>query len=415
MRAVLIGPQGKIVLKSTVLTVGSSPENSLVINSVKVSAHHAEIRPEGQGYSITDLGSIHGTYVNGERLDFSTPHMLNPGNAITIGDTTFTYEPEEEPQSELDPSAIPDKVSSASALSSDTDNLLPQTANGIGMGDTQPENQQLMLTNPAYTYPQPYMTQNLPQPYMQPIYPEGYVGPIPGYVPIEQVRRRNLRLLTWSGLGLVVVIALAVAGYFFFTRSTPEKTLDTYCSALMGQDYLTAYNQLTASLQNAETENQFANILDAQGHFNSCKHGSTSVKGSVVSVNLTVVSGANQTNSVVTLVQDKDSSWKISMPLPPSMTLMTFCHALKSGDYQTAYNQLAGNVKNQLSEAAYETANRQQVTQAGGITNCTVSNVGQSGSLAIGTITFILGNGLSSNTDYSLVDESGFWRINGAR
>jgi len=134
-----------------------------------------------------------------------------------------------------------------------------------------------------------------------------------------------------------------------------------------------------------------------------------------VSVNLTVVSGANQTSSVVTLVQDKDSSWKISMPLPPSMTLMTFCHALKNGDYQTAYNQLAGDVKNQLSEAAYETANRQQVTQAGGIANCTVSNVGQSGPLAIGTITFILGNGQSSNTDYSLVNESGFWRINGAR
>src|SRR5260221_953712 len=99
MRAVLIGPQGKIILKSTVLTVGSSPENSLVINSVKVSAHHAEIRPEEQGYSITDLGSIHGTYVNGERLDFSTPHMLTPGNSITISDTTFTYELEESTKS----------------------------------------------------------------------------------------------------------------------------------------------------------------------------------------------------------------------------------------------------------------------------------------------------------------------------
>src|SRR5258708_12181803 len=135
MRAVLNGQEGKIIVKSTVLSVGSSPENSLVINSVKVSAHHAEIRPEEQGYSITDLGSIHGTYVNGERLDFSTPHMLNPGNAITIGDTTFTYELEEEPQSEPDPSAIPDEVSSAGALSSDTDNLLPQTANVIGIAN----------------------------------------------------------------------------------------------------------------------------------------------------------------------------------------------------------------------------------------------------------------------------------------
>src|SRR5260370_35700001 len=104
------------------------------------------------------------------------------------------------------------------------------------MGDTQSENQQLMLTNPAYTYPQPYMTQNPLQPYMQPIFPEGYVGPIPGYVSIEQARRRNRRLLTWSGLGLAVVIALAVAGYFFFTRSTPDKTVATSCHASMGKD-----------------------------------------------------------------------------------------------------------------------------------------------------------------------------------
>src|SRR5260370_10664837 len=99
------------------------------------------------------------------------------------------------------------------------------------MGDTQSENQQLMLTHPAYTYPQPYMTQNPLQPYMQPIFPEGYVGPIPGYVSIEQMRRRNRRLLTWCGLGLVAVIALAVAGYFCFPRSTPAKTLHTYCHA----------------------------------------------------------------------------------------------------------------------------------------------------------------------------------------
>jgi len=91
MRAVLNGPQGQTVLESSVLTIGSSPYNSLVLDNIKVSAHHAEIRPEEQGYAITDLGSIHGTYVNGERLDFNALRRLNPGNSITIGDSTFTY------------------------------------------------------------------------------------------------------------------------------------------------------------------------------------------------------------------------------------------------------------------------------------------------------------------------------------
>src|SRR5215470_12434298 len=75
---------GSTILETTLFTFGSSPDNSLVIDNIKVSAHHAEIRSEEHGFSITDLGSIHGTYVNGERLDFNTPRLLNPGNSITI-------------------------------------------------------------------------------------------------------------------------------------------------------------------------------------------------------------------------------------------------------------------------------------------------------------------------------------------
>ena len=100
MKAVLHGPQGSTILETTLFTFGSSPDNSLVIDNIKVSAHHAEIRSEEKGFSITDLGSIHGTYVNGERLDFNSPRLLNSGDSITIGDFVFTYEIEETPQIE---------------------------------------------------------------------------------------------------------------------------------------------------------------------------------------------------------------------------------------------------------------------------------------------------------------------------
>src|SRR6516164_5156793 len=108
MQAALIGPSGQIILESTAFTIGSSPDNSLVID--KVSAHHAEIRPEEHGFSITDLGSIHGTYVNGERLDFNTPHMLSPGNSIAIGDMVFTYDVEDTQQTEQAPAASANEV-----------------------------------------------------------------------------------------------------------------------------------------------------------------------------------------------------------------------------------------------------------------------------------------------------------------
>jgi FHA domain len=399
MRAVLNGPQGKTVLESSVLTIGSSPYNSLVLDNIKVSAHHAEIRPEEQGYAITDLGSIHGTYVNGERLDFNALCRLNPGNSITIGDSTFTYEVEDAPQD------LHDQASGAETLPAD----------GMVVAGIPSENQQLIVPDLAYTSPQQYNPQ---QPYMQSVYQgavPGFAGPLPGYVSIEQVRRRTRRLI-WIGLGLVAVIALSVGGYLlFFTRSTPEKTLDTYCSALLGQDYLTAYNQLSPSLRNAETESQFASLLEEQGKLNSCVHGSASVNGSTASVNLRMNASANQTNSVVTLVQDTGSNWKISLPFPPSVTLTAFCRALKNGDYQTAYDQLAGIVKSQLTEADFETTNMQQSASVGGITSCSVSNVSDGGSSAIGTVTFLLGNGQKGDTRYTLADEGGFWKIDGAQ
>jgi limonene-1,2-epoxide hydrolase len=229
------------------------------------------------------------------------------------------------------------------------------------------------------------------------------------------VQRRTRRLI-WIGLGLVAVIALAVGGYLlFFTRPTPEKTLDTYCSALLGQDYLTAYNQLSSPLRNTETESQFASVVEEQGKLNSCIHGSANVNGSTASINLRLVASANQTNSVVTLVQDTGNNWKINLPIPPSVTLTAFCRALKNGDYQTAYDQLAGIVKSQLTEVAFETTNMQQSAQVGGIASCSVSNVSEGGSSAIGTVTFLLGNGQKGDTHYSLANEGGFWKIDGAQ
>jgi len=130
MKAVLNGPQGRTVLESTVLTIGSSPDNSLVIDTIKVSAHHAEIRPEEQGFSIVDLGSIHGTYVNGERLDFNTPRMLSRGNSVTIGDMVFTYDIEDVQQNDATLPANLDLVGSSATPASGVESPLSHGAYG---------------------------------------------------------------------------------------------------------------------------------------------------------------------------------------------------------------------------------------------------------------------------------------------
>lgn len=61
----------------------------MVIRDVSISRFHAEVRREGHGFMLYDLGSSNGTYVNGERM---TSRVLQPDDVITIGEETFTFE-----------------------------------------------------------------------------------------------------------------------------------------------------------------------------------------------------------------------------------------------------------------------------------------------------------------------------------
>ena len=92
MDAILTGPSGVTQLGQMGVTLGRTPENQVVVNDNKASSRHAEIRPSGQGYTIADLGSTNGTFVNGQRLEANMPRMLMPGDTIRIGDMTYTYQ-----------------------------------------------------------------------------------------------------------------------------------------------------------------------------------------------------------------------------------------------------------------------------------------------------------------------------------
>jgi serine/threonine protein kinase len=120
--------------------------------------------------------------------------------------------------------------------------------------------------------------------------------------------QKKSRLGLWIVLIVIIlsgaaVGAAGVGAILYFNRSMPvnrsmpEKTLDAYCNALLEQDYLTAYNQLAASLQKDETESEFANTSRAVGKVSACTHSS-----------------ANTTGNRVSLIQDSESNnvWKIN-------------------------------------------------------------------------------------------------------
>src|SRR5713101_4882149 len=96
MEAILQSPFGQIALGPTVVPIGRATDNHLMINYATVSRHHAEIRSASLGgrrsYSLIDLGSSTGTFVNEQRLAPHVPHLLTTGDRLRIGETLFLYQ-----------------------------------------------------------------------------------------------------------------------------------------------------------------------------------------------------------------------------------------------------------------------------------------------------------------------------------
>jgi pSer/pThr/pTyr-binding forkhead associated (FHA) protein len=93
MQAVLNGPSGQTILGSVGLTNGRIQSNQYVVYDRRVSAHHAVISFLKPGYfTITDIGSTNGTFVNGLLLTHNVPHVLQAGDTICIGDTVLTFQ-----------------------------------------------------------------------------------------------------------------------------------------------------------------------------------------------------------------------------------------------------------------------------------------------------------------------------------
>lgn len=76
------------------MTVGKSTSNDLSLpEDPKVSRLHAVLERYAAGWSVRDLDSRNGTFVNGERVAGERP--LHPGDEIRIGETQLTYRSDE--------------------------------------------------------------------------------------------------------------------------------------------------------------------------------------------------------------------------------------------------------------------------------------------------------------------------------
>lgn len=69
------------------LSIGRAPGSVLRLTDYTVSRAHAQVRYTGQGWTLRDLGSSNGTWVNDRRITGSVP--VRPGDRVRFGTVGF--------------------------------------------------------------------------------------------------------------------------------------------------------------------------------------------------------------------------------------------------------------------------------------------------------------------------------------
>jgi len=80
----------RYAITSELMTVGRHPDSDIFLDDITVSRRHVELSTSNTGYMIRDVGSLNGTYLNGERLEDSEVSLTN-GDELQIGKFKLLY------------------------------------------------------------------------------------------------------------------------------------------------------------------------------------------------------------------------------------------------------------------------------------------------------------------------------------
>jgi len=113
-------------------------------------------------------------------------------------------------------------------------------------------------------------------------------------------------------LALIILVVLAAVGAFvYLTRSTPDRTLATYCDALKNGDYPTAYNQLSTRAMNSLSEAQFAQEWQALGGGRAMTERKVQEQGSTATATVTFTLGNGRTALATIQLVDENGVWRV--------------------------------------------------------------------------------------------------------
>lgn len=82
-------PAVQFDLGGALITIGRASDNDVILDDVEVSRHHCQLKLQHGAYSLADLGSRNGSWVNGDQV---TEMALGPGDRIRIGSTEIEFQ-----------------------------------------------------------------------------------------------------------------------------------------------------------------------------------------------------------------------------------------------------------------------------------------------------------------------------------
>ena len=82
------GSGSRFLLDADLVNAGRHPDSEIFLDDVTVSRRHAEFAREGEGFTVSDVGSLNGTYVNRDRIDRV---LLSDGDEVQIGKYRLVY------------------------------------------------------------------------------------------------------------------------------------------------------------------------------------------------------------------------------------------------------------------------------------------------------------------------------------
>jgi pSer/pThr/pTyr-binding forkhead associated (FHA) protein len=72
----------RFALPAGTTTIGRHPDSNIFLDDVTVSRRHAEVKHDGGTFTVSDVGSLNGTYLNRERIEEAEMHS---GDELQIG------------------------------------------------------------------------------------------------------------------------------------------------------------------------------------------------------------------------------------------------------------------------------------------------------------------------------------------